>query len=89
MHNIIPFPDNGVKEYRQECCFMNRAVQIEGEDGKLKNYPCIVLYEMETNIPILYTGLERYLCHLQKSELYITVKMYPCSGGTDTGSPEL
>ena len=68
MHNIIPFPDNGVKEYRQECCFMNRAVQIEGEDGKLKNYPCIVLYEMETNIPILYTGLERYLCHLQKSE---------------------
>ena len=21
--------------------------------------------------------------------LYITVKMYPCSGGTDTGSPEL
>ena len=22
-------------------------------------------------------------------ELYITVKMYPCSGGTDTGSPEL
>ena len=24
-----------------------------------------------------------------KSFLYITVKMYPCSGGTDTGSPEL
>ena len=23
------------------------------------------------------------------SLLYITVKMYPCSGGTDTGSPEL
>lgn len=21
--------------------------------------------------------------------VYITVKMYPCSGGTDTGSPEL
>ncbi len=21
--------------------------------------------------------------------MYITVKMYPCSGGTDTGSPEL
>ena len=25
----------------------------------------------------------------EKLELYITVKMYPCSGGTDTGSPEL
>ena len=23
------------------------------------------------------------------SWMYITVKMYPCSGGTDTGSPEL
>lgn len=22
-------------------------------------------------------------------DMYITVKMYPCSGGTDTGSPEL
>ena len=22
-------------------------------------------------------------------QVYITVKMYPCSGGTDTGSPEL
>ena len=25
----------------------------------------------------------------QESTVYITVKMYPCSGGTDTGSPEL
>ncbi len=23
------------------------------------------------------------------TDMYITVKMYPCSGGTDTGSPEL
>lgn len=26
---------------------------------------------------------------LTKDIMYITVKMYPCSGGTDTGSPEL
>ena len=26
---------------------------------------------------------------LEEAFLYITVKMYPCSGGTDTGSPEL
>ena len=25
----------------------------------------------------------------KNAQLYITVKMYPCSGGTDTGSPEL
>ena len=27
--------------------------------------------------------------YLEDGRLYITVKMYPCSGGTDTGSPEL
>lgn len=26
---------------------------------------------------------------IECSTMYITVKMYPCSGGTDTGSPEL
>ena len=30
--------------------------------------------------------MEEYLKALL---VYITVKMYPCSGGTDTGSPEL
>ena len=69
MNNVIQFPNSDVKEYRQKCCFMNRAVQVEGEDGELQKYPCIVLYEEETDIPILYTGLERYLCRLVKSEL--------------------
>lgn len=69
MSNIIQFPDSDVKEYRQKCCFMNRTVQVKGEEGELHKYPCIVLYEEETDIPILYTGLERYLCHLIKSEL--------------------
>ena len=69
MSNVIRFPNSDIKEYRQKCCFMNRAVQVEGEDGELQKYPCIVLYEEETDIPILYTGLERYLCHLVKSEL--------------------
>lgn len=69
MNNVIRFPNSDIKEYRQKCCFMNRAVQVEGEDGELQKYPCIVLYDEETDIPILYTGLERYICHLVKSEL--------------------
>lgn len=69
MNNVIQFPNSDIKVYRQKCCFMNRNVQVNGEDGELRKYPCIVLYEGETNIPILYTGLERYLCHLVKSEL--------------------
>ena len=33
MNNVIRFPNSDVKECRQKCCFMNRAVQVEGEDG--------------------------------------------------------
>ena len=69
MNSIIQFPNSDVKEYRKKCCFMNRAVQVAGEDGELHKYPCIVLYEEETGIPIFYTGLERYLCQLVKSEI--------------------
>ena len=32
MNNIVKFPNSDVKEYRQKCCFMNRSVQIQGED---------------------------------------------------------
>lgn len=35
MNNVIQFPNSDVKEYRQKCCFMNRAVQVEGEDGEV------------------------------------------------------
>ena len=39
------------------------------------------------------TGADLYEIRPQEpytsADLYITVKMYPCSGGTDTGSPEL
>ena len=34
------------------------------------------------------TGLV-YFLRAAVNPVYITVKMYPCSGGTDTGSPEL
>lgn len=40
-----------------------------GDDGEKKNYPCLVLYEKDTDIPVPYTGLERYLCHLVKGEV--------------------
>ncbi|PZM78951.1 MAG: hypothetical protein DKM50_10345 [Candidatus Margulisiibacteriota bacterium] len=69
MNSVIQFPNGDVKEDRSKCLFMNRMVFVEGEDGEKHNYPCIVLYEEDADIPILYTGLERYLCHLVKSEL--------------------
>lgn len=73
MNNVIQFPNThlllDVKEFRSKCVFMNKMVSVEGEDGENHPHPCIVLYEEDTKIPILYTGLERYLCHLVKTEM--------------------
>ena len=38
-------------------------------------------------IECLKTYCKFFVCGILR--MYITVKMYPCSGGTDTGSPEL
>lgn len=69
MSNVIRMPDYSPEEFRQKCVFRNRPVQIINEDGKPGLYPSIVLYEEETDIPICYTGLERYLCHLAKGQV--------------------
>ena len=44
MNNVIQFPNSDVKEYRQKCCFMNRAVQVEGEDGELQKLSLIHIW---------------------------------------------
>ena len=69
MSNVIRMPGKPPIELRKGCIFRNRSVQVMGESGELENRPCIVLYEAATDIPICYTGLERYLCHLSKSQL--------------------
>lgn len=69
MSNVIKMPGKPPGEIRKDCIFRNRSVQIVGENGEKELYPCIVLYEAATDIPIHYTGLERYLCHLAKSQL--------------------
>ena len=69
MGNVIRMPGKPPGELRKDCIFRNRPIQVMGESGDLENRPCIVLYEAATDIPICYTGLERYLCHLSKSQL--------------------
>ena len=66
MSNVIRIPAKPPIEFRQDCIFRNRPVQIKSEAGVLEKYPCIVLYEKATEIPVYYTGLERYLGHLAK-----------------------
>lgn len=66
MNNILPFPNSSIKEYRKKCLFKTRKVHVQDEDGRKRDYACIVLYEKEADIPLVYTGLERYLYHLSK-----------------------
>ena len=76
MSNVIRMPGRSQWDFRQKCVFRNRPVQIRGEDGKLGSYPCIVLYEEETDIPVYYTGLERYLCHLARGQVLDEKTLY-------------
>ena len=69
MSSVIQMPGKPLGEIKRDCVFRNRSVQITGESGEKELYPCIVLYEAGTDIPIYYTRLERYLCHLAKSQL--------------------
>lgn len=66
MNNVLRFPAETYnrKAYR----FKTRNTSVSDEYGTAHTYPCIALYEDETDIPVCYTGLERYICHLTKSE---------------------
>ena len=69
MSRVIRISDRSFWRLRRDCVFRNRSVVLSGEDGTPEKYPCIVLYEEATDIPVYYTGLERYLCHLTRGEL--------------------
>lgn len=69
MNNVIQFISKDFTEHSKKYRFINRNVNIQNEDGGISSYPCIVLYELETGIPILYTGLEKYICSLALSEI--------------------
>lgn len=69
MKNIIKFPNIELTEYREHCSFKTEMTLIKDEYGSYRNYPSIILFEEETKIPVLYTGLERYAYSLSKGEL--------------------
>ncbi|PKM51948.1 MAG: hypothetical protein CVV02_04880 [Firmicutes bacterium HGW-Firmicutes-7] len=69
MSNVIQFIVKDISVYRKQCRFINRNVNITNEYGERDSYPCIVLYECETGIPLLYTGFEKYVSSLVLSEI--------------------
>lgn len=69
MINIVQFPVKDLKDYRNQYRFIKRNTKIISEEGEFSSYPCIALYEEETGVPILYTGLERYIGMLVEDEM--------------------
>lgn len=71
---IIQF--QSAEEKRQRYVFKNKPVQILGEDGEYRMFPCIVFWNAELDIPVAYPGLERWIFKLAEAELqsYQTLK---------------
>lgn len=69
MKNIIKFPNIELTEYREHCSFKTEMTLIKDEYDSYRNYPSIILFEEETKIPVLYTGLERYVYSLSRGEM--------------------
>lgn len=79
MEKVLQFPKVDIKEYRQKCSFINRSIKVEREDNKdMDFYPCILLVDVENNIPIAYTGYEKFIQSLAASNVnsgfYMTKK---------------
>ncbi len=66
MSNIVLFAPKDTTRYRGRFVFMNRTVPIVGNDGEKKNYPCLVLYEKDTDIPVLVRRLPDLLLYEAK-----------------------
>lgn len=58
MSNQIPDAD-----LRETGIYINHPVQIQTEDGEVKMFPCIGLYERDTKVPIWYPLFERWYLH--------------------------
>jgi integrase len=59
--------------------FISRNVLIIDEEGTPTTYPCIVLYDIETKIPVKYTGYERYIKSLVDNKMLSGKTRYKAS----------
>ena len=68
MSNIVSFNQYSKEELRKKLKFINRNTSVKGRDGKNRTFPCIVLVDKDNDIPIAYTGYEKYICSLNDSD---------------------
>lgn len=70
MKKITRFTVERTSEYRNKFSFVNRNIRVKDDDGDdTDTYPCIVLMDVEYNIPVAYTGFERFIQSLAASEV--------------------
>ena len=72
--------------------FIKVSIQMWQDFCWKRIIPGLIPFSMEPNLHTCSVADDIFQPHIDQffnPALYITVKMYPCSGGTDTGSPEL
>jgi len=59
---------NSYKVDRKKYSFNSKSVVLNDEYGKKTLYPCVVLIEINTKRVVSFTGLERYIIDINRSE---------------------
>ncbi len=65
-NNIIEFPNKNQIDKRKNFQFKTKSIEIIDEEGNKTFFPCICLFEKQTNILVWITGYERYIKNLYK-----------------------
>lgn len=67
MSNVVVFKHP--ETIRKACKFINKPTGYVTEDGVVSSFPCIVVYDMGSKVPVLYTRLEDYVVKVLESDL--------------------
>ena len=90
---ILQYEKSAIINSNYFCCVSNnlRESLLQNIQLESKEKEKLMVLENMLNSNFTYHPIAKKdkFIFLSVGNLYITVKMYPCSGGTDTGSPEL
>ena len=60
---------DSVRTRRNRCVFKNKPVFLTLMDGGRVRFPCIVLYDRDSGVPLMYPGYERWYLNIGEAEL--------------------
>ena len=64
MGNIVPYKNS--EQIRRMCKFISRLTTYQDVDGRNSSFPSIIVLDVKSDIPIMYTELELYILDFRK-----------------------